>query len=97
MGSKLEPVRLLAFAYLVELIRRVTGLLMNGGYGLLVRTLRQAENFSSLRIQPVTDIFDARTLLGLDVLRMRLSQLLRRNVHPLVDIHERWHQPTSCL
>ena len=70
-------------------------LLMHGGDRLLVRTLGQAEDLSRLLIQPVARVLDPSSLLRLEILFMRLRQLLRRDVHPLVYVHECRHEPTS--
>src|SRR2546430_4807699 len=72
-------------------MRRMAGLLVHSGNGLLVRARGQAENLSGLGVQPVARVLNPVTLLGFDVFLVRFGELLRRDVHPLVDVHECRH------
>src|SRR4029077_18170320 len=92
---RLEVWALPAFADLVELISGMAGLLVHGGDGLFVRTRGEAEDLTCLRVQPVAHVLDPCSFLGFEILLMGFCELLRRNVHPLVDVHECRHEPTS--
>src|SRR3989441_1851357 len=82
---------LAALANLVQLVRRMAGLLVHGGNGFLVRACRKAEDLSRLRIQPVARVLNPGTLLGFEIFLVRVGELLRSDVHPFVAVHERRH------
>src|SRR5205809_8030553 len=91
MDRRHIAVVLSALAHLVQLVRRMACLLVHGGNGLLVWARGQAEDLSGLGVQPVARVLNPGTLLGFDISLMRFGELLRRDVHPLVDVHECRH------